>query len=92
MGNFQHATVTVGTSATLIVSSPTNESDGMLVRNNGAAPVYLGGSGVTADVASTGGLLVSAGESVQLSTTGAVSGDLYGVTAAGTAYVTVIYV
>lgn len=92
MSNYVHGTVSCGTSATLLFSSPTSESGGVLVRNNGPEPAFLGGSTVTADVATTGGVLLPAGEAVTVSTTGAASADLYGVTASGTAYVSYLYV
>lgn len=91
MADYQHGTVSVGTTATLITNS-NMENDGLLVSNRGPVSVYLGGSGVTADQTSTGGMEIVPGEKVNLSTVGNVSANLYGITHAGTAVVSWIVV
>lgn len=92
MSGYVHGTVSVGTTATDLFSSPTNESGGVLVKNSGPVAVFLGGSTVTAGTAATAGLLLNPGESVTVTSTGASSADLYAITATGTAYVSYLWV
>lgn len=89
MQDYVHGTVSVSTTATEIVVG-NEENDGLLVSNRGDVTVYLGGSGVTADDTSTGGVDVQPGEKVVLSTVGNDQAVLYGVTTAGTAIVSYI--
>lgn len=90
--SYANSTVEVTTTATQILWSPTGESDGILVRNNGPFAVFLGGSTVTADESSTGGFQLTPGEKVTLSTTGSASDDLWGICAEGMSYVSYIFV
>lgn len=83
MAGYLHGTVTVGTTATLLVT--TGSSGGVLVQNNGTAVIFLGGPGVTAGTTATGGIQVAAGASVTVPTVGGGSRDLYAVIATGTA-------
>ena len=54
---YANGVVSVGTSATLIcLPGP----EGVLVQNLGATVVFLGGAGVTADTAATGGIQLPA--------------------------------
>lgn len=86
MADYQHGTLSVGTTATLITNSDL-ENDGLLVSNRGPVSVYLGGATVTADQTSTGGFEIAPGEKITVSTVGNLIADLYGITAAGTAVV-----
>jgi len=64
----------------------------LIVHNRGPVSVYIGGSAVTADETSTGGLEVVEGEKVGLpAKSGAGTADLYAITAAGSSTVTVFY-
>lgn len=54
---FQSGVVSVGTSATLICSPGTR---GVMLQNLGAATLYVGGPGVTADTTATGGVTLPA--------------------------------
>lgn len=85
MAGYLHGTVTVGTAATLLTT--TNTPGGLLLQNNGAAPVFVGGPTVTADTTATGGIQVAAGASITVPTIGGVIADLYAVIATGTAAV-----
>jgi hypothetical protein len=88
MMTYKNGVTSVGTTATLICtvgSAP--ESDGVLINNAGAANLYLGGSTVTANTASTGGFPVAAGATVTIPTTGAEHLPLHGIVASGTANV-----
>jgi len=88
---YSNGVVSVGTAATLIC---TPGRDGALVQNLGTAVVYLGGPGVTAGTAATGGVtlgtaqasptMVRSGQSA--GTIGADDG-LYGRVAGGTSLV-----
>lgn len=80
---YNHGTVNVGTSATLVGTfGPVVIA--AVVQNRGPEPVYLGGSTVTADNASTGGLVVAPGESIQVPQIGGSFGrDLYAITSVG---------
>jgi hypothetical protein len=49
--------------------------------------VWIGGSTVTADNATTGGYLLAPGDSVTVSVVANVDGEVYGITIADTAYV-----
>ena len=86
MASYLNGTVAVSSIVTGILTIG-SEADGVLVQNVGPYPVYIGGSGVTADTSSTGGVLLAPGDKVTLSTVASASTELYGVTAAGTAYV-----
>lgn len=82
-------TVAVTTTATLIHTIGADSAN-VLVQNKGPAPVYLGGSTVTADSTSTGGWLLGPGQSVTLPDLNPGSGStyvLYGITASDSAYV-----
>jgi hypothetical protein len=83
MAGYLHATVTVGTAATLL--GTTGSPGGVLVQNNGSAAVFLGGPTVTADTTATGGLQVAAGASMTVPTVGGAAADLYAIVATGTA-------
>ena len=85
MANYRHGTVTVGTTATLLVSS--SFPGGVLIQNNGTAPIFLGGPNVTANTAATGGIQVAAGATVTVPSVGGITADLYAVIATGTATV-----
>lgn len=86
-GNYYpFGTVSVGTTATFIEISPGNVG-GAVIGNRGPEAVYVGGSTVTADESSTGGLLLAPGEKVTLPTSTSY-GDIYAITAEGTSYVT----
>ena len=91
MPNYLHGTVAATSTAAVLFTSP-SENDGVAVKNSGPVAVYLGGSAVTADTASTGGLPLHPGECVTVSTVGNLNADLYAVTASGTAYVSYLYV
>lgn len=89
---YKNGVVSVGTTATLIATpSPAPENDGILIQNLGSVTLYLGGSTVTANTASTGGYPVAASASANVPTTGASSEGLYGITASSTANVAFIY-
>lgn len=86
-----HATATATTTAALLTSIA-NENDGVLIANRGPEPVYVGGSTVTADESSTGGLVVYPHEKVTLPTVGGgTTYDIYVVTASGTAIVSWVH-
>ena len=84
---YLHGTVTVGAAAVLLVSAGYS-SGGVLVQNQGAEAVWLGGPTVTANTAATGGIQVPAGASVTVPTTGSGRRDLYAVAVTGPAPVT----
>lgn len=86
MASYLHGTVAAGVARTLLVTA--GSPGGVLVQNQGAAAVFLGGSTVTADTSATGGISVAAGATVTVPTVGGHSADLYVVTASGTAPVT----
>lgn len=89
---YKNGVVSVGTTATLIYSvGSAPENDGVLVNNGGSATLYLGGSTVTANTASTGGFPVAAGATVTVPTTGAEPLSLYGIVASGTANVAYLF-
>ena len=83
-GQYGGGTVSVGTTPTLLFTGP---APGALVQNNGATPIYLGGSTVTANTAATGGLTIAAGATLAIPSTGATADSLYAVVASGTANV-----
>jgi hypothetical protein len=85
MASYLSGTATVATTRAVLVT--TGSSGGVLVQNNGATPVFLGGSAVTADATATGGVSVAAGASVTVPTVGGMKADLYAVVASGTAAV-----
>lgn len=89
--SYVNGTVAVSTTVAAIVETG-NQNDGVLVQNRGPEPVYIGGSSVTADTSSTGGVLVAPGEKVTVSTVGNDDAELYGITAAGTTYVSWVVV
>jgi hypothetical protein len=89
---YKNGVVSVGTTATLIATpSSAPDVDGILIQNLGAVTLYLGGSTVTANTASTGGYTVAAAASVLVPTTGASSEGLYGIVASSTANVAFLY-
>jgi hypothetical protein len=89
---YKNGVVSVGTTATLIATpSSVPENDGILIQNLGAVTLYLGGSTVTANTASTGGYSLAAGASVLVPTTGASTEALYGIVASSTANVAWLY-
>lgn len=89
--SYPHATVSISTTATFLTTGG-GENDGFLVHNRGPADVFLGGSSVTADETSAGGLPLAEGQTVTVPTVGNASLDLYGITAEGSAYVSVVNV
>jgi hypothetical protein len=89
---YQNGVVSVGTTATLIATpSSAPENAGVLIQNLGSVTLYLGGSTVTANTASTGGLQLAAGASTNVPCTGAASEALYGIVASSTANVAFLY-
>ena len=78
---YLHGTVTVTASATLICS-PLSSPVGVLVQNNGANTVYLGGPTVTGS-GTTQGVSVAAGASVTVPTAGDAVHDLYAISPSG---------
>lgn len=88
---YAHATVSVGSTATAVVETG-NQNAGVLIQNRGPVPVYIGGSSVTPDISSTGGVLLTPGDKVTVSTVGNVDGEVYAITSNGTAYVSWIEV
>lgn len=91
MSSYAHGTASISSMAAVLVTTG-SENGGVVVSNRGPVSVYLGGSSVTADQASTGGLELVPGEKVTLSTVANVSADLYAVTASGTTAVSWIAV
>lgn len=85
MASYLNGTASVGVARTLLVT--TGSVGGVLVQNQGAVAVFLGGATVTADATATGGISVAAGASVLIPTTGGAKADLYAVTASSTANV-----
>ena len=80
---FTMTTTSVGTSATAIPVTAKTNRKGILVQNkHGVNVVYLGGSGVTADDASTGGYELAPGDAVFLPLDGSV--DLYAIASGAT--------
>lgn len=84
--SYHNGTVSVSTTATAITETY-NQNQGVLLQNRGPVPVWVGGSTVTADNTSTGGYLLSPGDSVTVSVVANIDGEVYGVTLADTAYV-----
>lgn len=90
--SYKNGVVSVTTSPTLIATpSSVPENNGVLVQNLGSVTLYLGGSTVTANTASTGGYPVAANASVTVPTTGSTSEALYGIVASSTANVAYLY-
>lgn len=88
---YANGVVSVGTAATLIC---TPGRDGALVQNLGTAVVFIGGPGITADAAATGGVTLTTGQTApQMVRSGMVAGTvgandaLYGRVAGGTSNV-----
>jgi hypothetical protein len=89
---YKNGVVSMSTTAAVIATpSSAPDIDGVLVSNLGSVTVYLGGSTVTANTASTGGYPLAASASVLVPTTGASSEALYGITASSTANVAYLY-
>lgn len=67
-GSVAATVVTVGTSAVALPSSALSNRRTITVQSDvtNSAYIYLGGSGVTADATSTGGLVLTAGQSISL--------------------------
>lgn len=84
MANYFHGSGTATTTAAVLLTSRLQNA-GVVVSNAGPATAYLGGSTVTADQTSTGGLSLAAGDRVRVPTAGNINADLYVVTAADTA-------
>lgn len=60
----------------------------IFIKNTGSATVYIGGDdAVTADSSSTGGWPLAPGEVLSLPNRGTETYSMWGITAAGTAYV-----
>lgn len=87
MSQYQQGTALVLDTSSLLTTSSSGNNAGIVVKNRGTVEVYLGGSSVTADDTSTGGLPVSPGEKVTVPTVGNVAAELHAVTAAGEALV-----
>lgn len=85
--SFQTGQVSVGTTATLIadVGAAVPDNDGVLV--SASAAVYVGGADVTAST----GFPLPANTPTSIPTTGAESGELYGITSSGTATLSYIF-
>lgn len=90
MAGYNNGTVSVTTTPTLI-ATPVGGNDGVLIQNNGGVPVFLGGSEVTPDQTSTGGIALAAGVTLMVPTVGNQLAGLYGVVASGTANVAYLY-
>ncbi len=95
--DYPFATVSVSTTAVfLFTTAPCGAQ--AFVKNRGPVTVYLGGSAVTADEASTGGYPLEPGEVATIPSPGNVASDnpngldLYAITAADSAYVSWIAV
>jgi hypothetical protein len=86
--SYANGTAVVTTTRALLVNAP-QENAGTVVQNRGPASVYVGGSSVTADQTSTGGVELEPGEKLTLPSVASSSftWDLYAVTADGTATV-----
>lgn len=84
---YQSGTVSVTTTAAILVVTLNQNNWPTLVQNRGPVTVYLGGASVTADAASTGGFALAPGQYVPVPSgnIGGTGTDLYAVTAAGTA-------
>lgn len=93
MSGFGNVTTSIGTTAAVIAAVDPANSQGV-IKNQGPATVFVGGSTVTADRASTGGLPLEPGEVLTLPSIPGNGGvtDLYGVTASDTAYVSAVYI
>jgi hypothetical protein len=89
---YKNGVVSAGTTAVLVATpSSAPDVDGILIQNLGSVTVYLGGSTVTANTASTGGYQLAASASVLVPTTGASAEGLYAITASSTANVAYLY-
>jgi hypothetical protein len=86
MASYDNGVGTATTTASKLVTVQA-ENDGILIQNQGAGIVYVGGPSVTADQAATGGLQVAANGSVTVPSVGGIQHDLYVITATGTAKV-----
>lgn len=78
MPAYAHGTVTVGTSAVLLVAG-VYVAGGLMVQNNGTGKIYLGGPTVTAGTTATGGLMLPTGTSVEVPTSSDLSRDLWAI-------------
>ena len=87
-------TTTVGTTPA-VICSPGQNSDGVLIQNNGAASLLIGGSSVAASGANVG-ISVAAGGTLLVPSVGGSndsggSGGLYGIVSSGSAVVAWLY-
>jgi hypothetical protein len=91
MSGYKQGVVSVGTTATLICTvGTTPETGGIVVQNNGAVAVFVGGPTVTATGA-TAGPQIAANGTLTVPTTGAEPLALYGVVASSTANVSFLF-
>lgn len=88
---YVHKTVQVTTTAVALVETG-NQNDGVLIQNRGPGAVYIGGSTVTADSSTTGGILLAPGDKITVSTVGNLDGEVYAIAACETSYVSWIEV
>ena len=90
---YVNGVVSVGTTTPTLIATPSSvpENGGLLIQSLGSVTLYLGGSTVTANTASTGGYQVAASAAVNVPCTGAASEGLYGITASSTANVAFLY-
>lgn len=94
MTDYSHGVVEVTTTATLIGPFPIGgghadmpNGPGDLLLNNGPETIYLGASSVVSDTTNGfGGFALQPGEKLLLPASGSSQYDLYGITAAGVAY------
>lgn len=92
VGNYNHGSVTVGTTPTLIAFSPASEygTSPIEVTNTGSVTVYLGGPTVSATAGANQGLPLTANASLEVPTS-RLANPLYGVVASGTGTVNYLW-
>jgi hypothetical protein len=91
MAGYKQGVVSVGTSATLIATvGAYPETGGLVVQNNGAVAVFVGGPTVTASGA-TAGVQIAANGTLTVPTTGSEPLALYGIVASSTANVSYLF-
>lgn len=89
VARLDQAVVTVGTTATALVTGSSAKRQSACILNDHSETLYIGGSNVTAnDNANTGGFKIAPGEKFPLDATGTAS--IYGVFAGATGKVRVL--
>lgn len=85
MASYNNGCGTATTTRSVLLTDQRGGS--IVIQNNGAVAVYLGGATVTADTTATGGVSIAAGATLIVPSNGDQGRDLYVVTPSSTAQV-----